>query len=200
MSDESDGDSDDAHAPAENPNGNGLYSIGLALGLKTLWQQHPTHLKRDHVKKRAKRGEVIEIEDVTGADVQYRLKMHILSGAGQHYENRMLESFERTLEDLGCSVDALVYDGLHVYVPWGMSEYQVRRKMIENCIRDTRNNPTVEGYNVQEPYFDLSPLDQGVFSTSLKNPFEFRVSSFEFFSLGFAGGCAEFSWSYFGFC
>ena len=24
-------------------------------------------------------------------------------------------------------------------------------------------NPTVEGYNAQEPYFDLSPLDQGAF-------------------------------------
>ena len=125
--------------------------------------QHPTHLRRDHVKKMAKRGIVIDADDVTMDQVQYRLKMQILSGAGQHYENRMLESFERTLEDLGCSVDTLVYDGLHVYVPWGMSEYQVRRTMIENCIRDTRNNPNVEGYNSQKPYFDLSPIEGAAF-------------------------------------
>ena len=151
----------------ENPNG--LYSIGVALGLETLWQQHPTHLKQDHVKKRAKRGEVIEIEDVTEADVQYRLKMQILSGAEQHYENRMLESFERTLEEMGCFVDTLVFDGLHVYVPWGMSEYQVRRTMIENCIRDTRNNPDVD--DPQKPYFDLSPIEGAAFFDVIEKPF-----------------------------
>ena len=117
------------------------------------------------------RPEFSEIEDVTEADVQYRLKMQILSGAGQHYENCMLESFERTLEDLGCFVDTLAYDGLHVYVPWGMSEYQVRRTMIENCIRDTRNNPDVEGYDPQKPYFDLSPIEGAAFFDVIEKRF-----------------------------
>jgi hypothetical protein len=151
---------------------NGLYSMGVALGLKTLWQQHPTHLKQDHVKKRAKRGEEIEIDDVTEAELQYRLKMQILSVAEQHYENLMLESFEHTLKNLGCSVDTLVFDGLHVYVPADQSVHEIRRAMIENCIRDTRNNPDVsDGYDPRKPYFDLSPFDQGAFFDVIEKPF-----------------------------
>ena len=35
----------------------------------------------------------------------------------------------------------------------------IRHAMIENCIRDTQNNPTVDGYDPQKPYFDLSPIE-----------------------------------------
>ena len=149
----------------------GLYSVGVALGLQQLWQQHPTHLRRDHVKKMAKRGIVIDADDVTMDQVQYRLKMQVLSGAGQHYENLMLASFERTLEGLGCFVDTLVYDGLHVHLTPDKSVYAVRHAMIENCIRDTQNNPTVDGYDPQKPYFDLSPIEGAAFFYVIEKPF-----------------------------
>jgi hypothetical protein len=150
---------------------NGLYSVGVALGLKQLWQQHPTHLKQDQLKKWKKKGIVKEIDEVEPHHVQYRLKMQILSGAEQHYENLMLKSFERTLESLRCSVDTLVFDGLHVYVPAGQSVHEIRHAMIDNCIQDTRNNPDVEGYDPQKPYFDLSPFDQGAFFDVIEKPF-----------------------------
>ena len=150
---------------------NGLYSVGVTLGLQQLWQQHPTHLRRDHVKKMAKRGIVIDADDVTMDQVQYRLKMQVLSGAGQHYENLMLASFERTLEGLGCFVDTLVYDGLHVHLTPDKSVYAVRHAMIENCIRDTQNNPTVDGYDPQKPYFDLSPIEGAAFFDVIEKPF-----------------------------
>ena len=102
---------------------------------------------------------------------EYRLKCKVLSGAEQHYENLMLASFERTLEGLGCFVDTLVYDGLHVHLTPDKSVYAVRHAMIENCIRDTQNNPTVDGYDPQKPYFDLSPIEGAAFFYVIEKPF-----------------------------